>query len=53
MLQVDENAGMEPSDPHLARALALARLGKWDAPVYDGSWTEWASKVGAAIAIGR
>jgi thiosulfate/3-mercaptopyruvate sulfurtransferase len=34
-------------------ALALARLGKWDAPVYDGSWTEWASKIGAAIAIGR
>lgn len=24
-------------------ALALARLGNWDAAVYDGSWTEWAS----------
>jgi thiosulfate/3-mercaptopyruvate sulfurtransferase len=34
-------------------ALALARLGKWDAPVYDGSWTEWASRIGSAIAIGR
>lgn len=34
-------------------ALALARLGKWDAPVYDGSWTEWASRIGAAIALGR
>jgi len=34
-------------------ALALARLGKWDAPVYDGSWTEWASRIGAAIAMGR
>jgi thiosulfate/3-mercaptopyruvate sulfurtransferase len=34
-------------------ALALARLGKWDAPVYDGSWTEWASRIGAAIATGR
>jgi thiosulfate/3-mercaptopyruvate sulfurtransferase len=34
-------------------ALALARLGKWDAPVYDGSWTEWASKIGAAITLGR
>lgn len=34
-------------------ALALARLGKWDAPVYDGSWTEWASKIGAPIALGR
>ncbi|HEY4031548.1 MAG TPA: 3-mercaptopyruvate sulfurtransferase [Caulobacteraceae bacterium] len=34
-------------------ALALARLGKWDAPVYDGSWTEWASRIGSAIAVGR
>lgn len=23
-------------------ALALARLGNWDAAVYDGSWSEWA-----------
>lgn len=34
-------------------ALALARLGRWDAPVYDGSWTEWASTAGKAIATGR
>jgi thiosulfate/3-mercaptopyruvate sulfurtransferase len=34
-------------------ALALARLGRWDAPVYDGSWTEWASRIGAAIVTGR
>jgi thiosulfate/3-mercaptopyruvate sulfurtransferase len=34
-------------------ALALARLGKWDAPVYDGAWTEWASKIGAAISLGH
>ena len=33
-------------------ALALARLGKWDAPVYDGSWTEWASTPGVRIASG-
>jgi thiosulfate/3-mercaptopyruvate sulfurtransferase len=33
-------------------ALALARLGKWDAPVYDGSWTEWASTLGTRIAAG-
>lgn len=33
-------------------ALALARLGHWDAPVYDGSWTEWASTAGAKIATG-
>lgn len=24
-------------------ALGLARLGRWDVPVYDGSWSEWAS----------
>ncbi|MDJ0922484.1 MAG: sulfurtransferase [Henriciella sp.] len=24
-------------------SLALARLGNWDAALYDGSWTEWAS----------
>lgn len=34
-------------------ALAMARLGKWDAPVYDGSWTEWASRIGSAIVAGR
>ena len=33
-------------------ALALARVGRWDAPVYDGSWTEWASQADAAIATG-
>jgi thiosulfate/3-mercaptopyruvate sulfurtransferase len=22
-------------------SLALARLGRWRTPVYDGSWTEW------------
>lgn len=24
-------------------ALALARLGNWDAAIYDGSWSEWAA----------
>jgi thiosulfate/3-mercaptopyruvate sulfurtransferase len=33
-------------------ALALARLGRWDVPVYDGSWTEWASRPDAQIATG-
>jgi thiosulfate/3-mercaptopyruvate sulfurtransferase len=33
-------------------ALALARLGRWDVPVYDGSWTQWASTPGNAIATG-
>jgi thiosulfate/3-mercaptopyruvate sulfurtransferase len=34
-------------------ALALARLGRWEAPVYDGSWTEWASRKDTAIVSWR
>ena len=30
----------------------IARLGRWDAPVYDGSWTEWASRTDTQIATG-
>ncbi len=30
-------------------ALALARLGRWDAAVYDGSWAEWASRADTPI----
>lgn len=33
-------------------ALALARLGRWDAAVYDGSWAEWGSKADTPIATG-
>jgi thiosulfate/3-mercaptopyruvate sulfurtransferase len=34
-------------------ALALSRLGREDAPVYDGSWSEWgASSSGAPVATG-
>ena len=33
-------------------ALALARLGRWNAPVYDGSWTEWASRDDTGIVSG-
>ncbi len=44
-------AGIDPSKPIVTTcgsgvtaallALALARLGRWDVPVYDGSWAEW------------
>jgi thiosulfate/3-mercaptopyruvate sulfurtransferase len=33
-------------------ALALARLSRWDVPVYDGSWAEWASTAGNEIVTG-
>lgn len=33
-------------------ALALARLGRRDVAVYDGSWSEWGSRSGTAIITG-
>ncbi len=33
-------------------ALALARLGRWDAAVYDGSWSEWGSRADTPIVTG-
>jgi thiosulfate/3-mercaptopyruvate sulfurtransferase len=33
-------------------ALALARLGRDDVAVYDGSWTEWGARADAPIATG-
>jgi thiosulfate/3-mercaptopyruvate sulfurtransferase len=33
-------------------ALALARLGREDVAVYDGSWTEWASRTDTPIVTG-
>jgi thiosulfate/3-mercaptopyruvate sulfurtransferase len=33
-------------------ALALARLGHWRTPVYDGSWAEWGSREDLPVATG-
>jgi thiosulfate/3-mercaptopyruvate sulfurtransferase len=33
-------------------ALALARMGKWDAAVYDGSWVEWGGRADAPVVTG-
>lgn len=33
-------------------ALALARLGRWDAAIYDGSWTEWGGRTDTPVATG-
>lgn len=33
-------------------ALALARLGRWDAAVYDGAWAEWGGHDDTAIVTG-
>lgn len=32
--------------------LALARLGRWDAAVYDGSWAEWGAQSDTPVATG-
>jgi thiosulfate/3-mercaptopyruvate sulfurtransferase len=33
-------------------ALALARLGRWDTPVYDGSGTEWGGRADTPVVTG-
>jgi thiosulfate/3-mercaptopyruvate sulfurtransferase len=33
-------------------ALALARLGRDDVAVYDGSWTEWGSRADTPVVTG-
>lgn len=33
-------------------ALGLARLGRWDVPVYDGSWTEWGGRTDTPVVTG-
>jgi len=57
-----EDAGVELDEPIVTTcgsgvtaavlALGLARLGRQDTPVYDGSWTEWGGRGDTAVATG-
>ena len=60
--KVFEDAGVDLSSPVVTSCgsgvtaavllFALASLGKTDVALYDGSWTEWASRLGATIVKG-
>lgn len=62
LARIFSEAGHDPAQPAVCScgsgvtaaliALALARLGRWDAPVYDGSWAEWGSRDDTPIATG-
>jgi thiosulfate/3-mercaptopyruvate sulfurtransferase len=57
-----ETAGVDPAEAIITTcgsgisasilALALARLGREDVAVYDGSWTEWGSRADTPVATG-
>lgn len=62
LMKIFADAGADPAQPAITTcgsgvtapiiALALARLGRWDAAVYDGSWAEWGSKDDTPVVTG-
>ena len=57
--QIFANAGIDLDKPIITScgsgvtacilAIALAKIGKWDVPIYDGSWTQWGQLENAPI----
>jgi thiosulfate/3-mercaptopyruvate sulfurtransferase len=62
LMRLYEEAGLDLQKPVTATcgsgltaailALGLARLGRWDASVYDGSWTEWGGRQDTPVVTG-
>ena len=58
-----DNSGVDMGLPTIATcgsgisaatiALALARLGRWDTAIYDGSWTEWGGRTDMPVVTGH